>query len=104
MESLDLKEKPDQRVNLARQAPRAFSDLRGRRGSEGPEETRALLDLQDQWERGERLVTEVFPERTVCLDKREPREIGGSRVLLVLKGLWETRVGLESQDCQEPGV
>lgn len=42
MESLDLKEKPDQRENLVRKAPRACSDLRERRENEDPEETRAL--------------------------------------------------------------
>lgn len=75
-----------------------------RRGREAPEETQDLLGPRDQWERGDLPETEASTELTGCQDKRELRETGVSLVLRVLKVLWETRVGLGSLDCQEPGV
>lgn len=103
-ESLGSKERLDQRENLVRKVPRAYSDPRARRGRGAPEETQDLWGPRDLWERGALPVTEASQELTVCPDKRELRETAVSLVLLVLKVLWETRDALGSLDCPGPGV
>lgn len=102
--SQDSKERLDQKVNLVHQAPRVCSGPRVRKGREAPEETQALLGPRDLWERGDLPETEASTEPTGCQDKKELRETGVSLVLQVLKVLWETRAGLGSLDCLEPGV
>lgn len=73
LESLDSKERLDQKENLVHRAPRECSDLRVKKENEDLVETPAHSDLKDLWEREELLVTEGFLELMDSQDQREPK-------------------------------